>query len=161
MRGANCRGSVPFRKHENSPHYRQKTDDFRQNGWHRPMHRTHHTRRAQRLPPTVPNMRRNEENERQEQERQEKVLRVGARRKIRKAGQTSFRCVAFERRARYSSVTQPSEALFTVLMYRCSVPRVVLSGGAVHWLRRRASSSSSSSMSMRRWAASIVMRSPS
>jgi len=61
----------------------------------------------------------------------------------------------------YSSVTQPSEASFTLLIYLYSVPRVALYGGMVQCAWRRAISSSLTATSRMFCSASMVMTSPS
>ena len=66
------------------------------------------------------------------------------------AAATSWGAKSHGGRPRYSSVTQPSDADLTFLMYLYSVPRVAFSGGATQRLRRAATSSSETSMSIRR-----------
>ena len=63
--------------------------------------------------------------------------------------------------AAYSSVTHPSCAEETVLIYRYIVPRVYLYGGATHFAFRAAISASLTSTVIARDSASIVMMSPS
>ena len=64
-------------------------------------------------------------------------------------------------RSDHSSVTQPSEALFTFLMYLKSVPRVTFKGGATQAAFRFATSSSLIKTSIRFLSASMTILSPS
>ncbi len=60
----------------------------------------------------------------------------------------------------YSSVTQPSDADLTFLMYLYSVPRFALYSGAVQLERRAAISSSLTLVSILRASASMLIKSP-